>query len=398
MITVRRLALLLSLIGLATAPAFGQISIVDSVGRDGTLTLDLYGFLFGQFVIDANQTGRDPFLNIQPLPGSPGVPSTEPDAFFSVEATRVGLALNYGQEAMNAEGRLEVDFDTPTRAPRIRHAYGKFARGTWSLLAGQTWSVVSQLDPTTINSDNLFNIGNTYERVPQVRFSYGPGVTRSLWELQVGAATFFGAFDQPQAVQVDSAASEAMAIAPNTPPVIQGRLAYGWHAGEQAGHVALGGSLGRVNLRSDSGTEWHTTHALVVAEVLVPVAKDVGLMAEAFYGKAPGFNGGIGQTVVVTAAGAVVPVESWGGFAQLAVQPHARVNVNLVTGIDNPSPSPGGTRLLLGRNVTALGNLFWEVIDHFTAAFEFQYIASVYEQATTEVDNIRSTFAFYVIF
>lgn len=395
MITLSRLTLLASLIGMVSAPAFGQIRVADSATARDTLTVDLYGFLFAQFVIDANQTGRDPFLNIQPLPGSPGVPNTEPDAFFSVEATRVGLALNYGREALHALGRLEIDFDTPTRAPRIRHAYGELTDGAWSLTAGQTWSVVSQLNPMTIDNDNLFNIGNTYERVPQIRVGYRAG---GPWELQVGAATFFGVFDQPQAVQVDPAAPEAMAIATNTPPVVQARLAYGWHSRDKSGHVALGASLGRVNLRSDSGTEGHTTHALVVGEVLVPLAKNIEVMAEAFYGQAPGFNGGIGQTAVVNATGAVLPVESWGGFVQLAFQASDRVDLNLVASIDNPKESPGGTPLTLGSNSTVLGNVLWHVMDHFVAAFELQYLRSEYERASAVADNVRSTFAILVTF
>jgi len=398
MMNLKPWALLLTLTATANAPALGQVEVVHSTAPADTLTIDLYGFLFGQFVIDANQTGRDPFLNIQPLPGSPGVPNTEPDAFFSVEATRVGLALDYGRQVVHVLGRLEIDFDTPTRGPRIRHAYGEFSRGSWSLLAGQTWSVVSQLDPMTINSDNLFNIGNTYERVPQVRLTYKPSGAGSPWEVQVGAATFFGAFDQAQAIQVDTGAPESMAIAPNTPPVVQTRIAFGWRRGGRAGHVALGGSLGRVNLRSDAGTEGHATHALVVGELLVPLGDGVEVMAEAFYGEAPGFNGGIGQTAVVDAAGDVVPVKSWGGFAQLALQPDQRLNVNIVAGIDDPRERPGGTPLILGRNVTALGNVFWTVVEHFSAAFELQYIRSDYERLSASADNVRTTFAVFVPF
>lgn len=49
-----------------------QIRVAERTSGEVGLTLDIYGFLFGQFVVESNQTGRDPFLNIQPLPGSPG--------------------------------------------------------------------------------------------------------------------------------------------------------------------------------------------------------------------------------------------------------------------------------------------------------------------------------------
>ena len=397
--TVRLRLATLACLGLVLSSA-AQAQTASSEPEDSTLSIVLYGFLFGQLAVDANQTGRDPFLNIQPLPGSPGVPNTDPDAFFDVSATRVGLDVELNaNERMGVFGNLEIDFDTPTGAPRIRHAYGELTIGAWRVLAGQTWSIVSQLDPTTIDSDNLFNIGNTYERVPQFRFSYGHATERGTLELQVGAATFFGEFDQiGLAVQVDPAAPETLRIAPNTPPVLQSRLSYGWERSGRPGHVAVGGSIGRVDLRGESGAEGDATHVLVVGEVLVPLSTTVELMLEAFYGEAPGFNGGIGQTAVVTANGSVVPVESWGGFGQAALNPGAGVNINLVGGLDNPKKSPGGTALILSRNVTLLGNVFWEVIEHFTAAFELQYIQSDYEKAAAAADNVRSTFAVYVNF
>ena len=379
--------------------AQGQIRVAESKSDDAELSLDLYGFLFGQLVIDGNQTGRDPFLNIQPLPGSPGVPDDSPDAFFSVAATRIGLALRYRWGGVGVLGRLETDFDTPSGAPRIRHAYAELNTGSWRVLGGQTWSILSQLNPTTIDSDNLFNIGNTYERVPQVRVAFGRAGEWGTLELEVGAATFFGEFDQGAlAVQIDSAAPEVLEIAPNTPPVLQARLLFGWGKGTRSGLVAVGGSVGRVDMLGESGAEGDAPHALVVGELLLPLPGPVELMIEVFFGRAPGFNGGIGQTVVVTATGAVVPVESWGGFAQLALRAGEKLNVNVVGGLDNPKNRPGGTPLILGRNVTLLGNVFWTVVEHFTAAFELQHIQSNYEKAAASAENTRATFAVYLTF
>jgi hypothetical protein len=99
--------------------------------------------------------------------------------------------------------------------------------------------------------------------------------------------------------------AEGMEIDSNTPPVLQGRLRFGWQAAGQQPHVAVGGSVGKVNTRAPSGAKDDVTHFLVVGELLLPVGGGVELMAEAFYGQAPGFNGGIGQTAVVTASGAL---------------------------------------------------------------------------------------------
>ena len=362
--------------------------------------IEFYGFIFGQLAIDAHQTGRDHFLNIQPLPGSPGVDNDEPDAFFDVSATRVGLNVHAGKlEGVAVLGNLEIDFDTPSRAPRIRHAYGEATVGHWSFLAGKTWSVVSQLNPMTIDSDNLFNLGNTYERVPQARVSYRTRAGSGGLELQLGAVTFFGVFDQDGlAIQTDPAAPEPMVFTSNTPPVLQGRVQYSWNVAGRRAQVAIGASGGRVETRSASGVEDETTHLLVAGEVLAPITSAVEVMVEAFYGEAPGFNGGVGQTAVVTAGGALVGVKSWGGFAQLAVRASPTVTLNTVGGLDDPENSPGGTALAIAKNWTVLGNVFWNAADHLTCAVEVQYLQTEYEAAAATADNVRVTFALFVPF
>lgn len=83
-----------------------QIRVAERTSGEVGLTLDIYGFLFGQFVVESNQTGRDPFLNIQPLPGSPGVPDDSPDAFIGVQATRLGMTLGLELTVPGVAGAL----------------------------------------------------------------------------------------------------------------------------------------------------------------------------------------------------------------------------------------------------------------------------------------------------
>ena len=251
----------------------------------------------------------------------------------------------------------------------------------------------------TIDSDNLFNLGNTYERVPQVRVSYRVPSGSGVFEVQVGAATFFGVFDQGAlAIQTNPGASESMDFASNTPPVVQGRVAYGWKVGGRQAQLALGASGGRVEARSASGATSETTHLLVTGELLAPITPAVEVMVEGFYGKATGFNGGVGQTAVVTSAGTLQGIKSWGGFAQLAVRPSEAVSVHAVSGIDNPETRPGDTPIEIGRNWTALANVFWSAAAHLTAAAELQYLRTDYERASASAENVRLTLALLVPF
>ena len=227
--------------GLLTAALLGSVGPGGALGQaadtaSGTPAIEPYGFIFGQFVFETHQTGRDPFLNIQPLPGSPGVADDSPDAFFDVSATRAGLVVRGGgDDGISVHGNLEIDFDTPTRAPRIRHAFGEVGVKRWSFLAGKTWSIVSQLNPATIDSDNLFNLGNTYERVPQARVSYRVSSRSRVFEVQIGAATFFGEFDQDGlAIQTNPEAPEPMEFASNTPCRVAWRTVGTLTAGRRA--------------------------------------------------------------------------------------------------------------------------------------------------------------------
>src|SRR5262245_17914956 len=76
-------------------------------------------------------------------------------------------------------GKLELDFanggSESRQIIRIRHGYLKM---DWdhqvSILAGQTWDVVSPLFPTVNNDTLMWNVGNPGDRRPQFRFASEP--------------------------------------------------------------------------------------------------------------------------------------------------------------------------------------------------------------------------------
>ena len=96
--------------------------------------------------------------------------------------TRLGIDWSGPQIAKlgNAKliGKLETDFQnggTESRQIiRIRHAYVRLDWERFSMLAGQTWDLVSPLFPT-VNGDTLqWNAGNVGDRRPQLRVSSRP--------------------------------------------------------------------------------------------------------------------------------------------------------------------------------------------------------------------------------
>lgn len=87
-------------------------------------------------------------------------------------------------EGFKAAGKFEIDWQnratTETvesesrQLPRLRHAFLKISNESFSLLAGQTWDLISPLFPS-VNSDSLmWNSGNIGDRRPQLRVTYAP--------------------------------------------------------------------------------------------------------------------------------------------------------------------------------------------------------------------------------
>jgi len=103
----------------------------------------------------------------------------EDSAFgINVRNTRLGLDFAPKPEAgIAVRGKAEVDFvdsgDTGgfPKSIRIRHLYGTFDLWGLTVLVGQTWSFLHQIEPATVNTTNLFGQGHIYDRVPQVRVS-----------------------------------------------------------------------------------------------------------------------------------------------------------------------------------------------------------------------------------
>ena len=361
--------------------------------------LEVYGFLTSESAWETFATG-DRFLNIVPENGGD---SGDEDFLMSANATRVGLRVSSGPDAsggLSLGGVLEVDFDTDDGGLRIRHAYAELLHPSAELLFGQTWAVIGQLNPDTINSDNLFNLGNVYERVPLARVARDFEVGGGRLRLEAAALRFFGAFDQgdadgtPLAIQQPGATT--FRIVSTGLPTGQARVAWWPGGGDAYGALAISGGVVRVE-DDATGTE-RVGSWLATAELMLPAWGDVRLSGEGFWGRAGGFNTGVGQTVMIDASGArACAIESRGGFGQLAYAPTRVVRMNLIYGIDNPENSACGRTVAIQRNQTGMANLFWRVHPSVDLAFEIQHVRTEWNTGF-DADDLRFTQAVYLNF
>jgi hypothetical protein len=291
---------------------------------------------------------------------------------------------------------VEIDFDTGDGAPRIRHAFAQLSRAATRLLVGQTWAIVAQLSPKTVNSDNGFNLGNVFERLPQIRIGSEVPIGAGALDVQMGVMQFFGDKDQTNLAVQQTGAGTNFSIQRGGLPEFQGRIAYHWGK-KGAGHFALSGSVGRVELEDNANRERDVTHLLGAVELFIPIG-NFHVALEGFYGEAGGYNSGVGQSVAIRPNGTARGIPTVGGFASAGYIFTPAVNGNVFYGIDDPENTVGGTALRIEKNETVGGNLFWTITRHFSAAPEIQYVRTSYSANNFEADDVRVTLGFFFNF
>ncbi|MBV8062406.1 MAG: hypothetical protein JOY51_02375, partial [Nevskia sp.] len=111
----------------------------------------------------------------------------EPEFRISARQSRFGLLAQYGDSDNKLEYYMETDFlssgttsnsnETNSYTLRMRHFYGDWQHGDWSVLAGQTWSLATpfsheldirkQYTPLTIDAQYI--VGFNWTRQAQLR-------------------------------------------------------------------------------------------------------------------------------------------------------------------------------------------------------------------------------------
>ena len=162
-------------------------------------TIKLYGFLRLDAQYDDSRF-NDPSIPVfvlseddNPPGGVPnGVVAPEDASEFTLSGrlTRLGLDVKgppvSGVGDPTASGKVEVDFyniglnDSDSRyALRLRLAYLDLDWGSWSLLAGQDWDVISPLYPAVNHDMMMWGVGNLGDRRPQLTAKNVTGVGES---------------------------------------------------------------------------------------------------------------------------------------------------------------------------------------------------------------------------
>lgn len=300
-----------------------------------TPKVSLYGFLRVDAIWDDSRMQNHQYamwvLAEDPIVG----PKDASHLTIHPRVTRFGIAVSPAEvgSGVKASGKVEIDFQaggTESRAGlRMRHAYLELKYKDLAFLGGQTWQLLSPLYPEVHSDGVLWNAGNPGDRAPQIRITYAPaaGKGTAIAAVALGAT---GAVD-PQDLDKNGLLDGASSALPN----VQGRLAL-----EQtlyAGRPLKLGLWGHyAKLETDKPvagkTGWDSWSAGF--EFSIPLHARVAVEGEGWTGSVLGdIRGGIGQNVNSVTG---TPIDSRGGWAQVATKPTDGTQLYVGVAVDNP--------------------------------------------------------------
>lgn len=247
---------------------------------------------------------------------------------MTANETRLGLRFT-GPDVGDAKtsGLIEMDFyggGAENKAnPMLRHAYMKmdWAKYGLSLLAGQTWDVISPLNPTVLNYSVQWWAGNIGYRRPQIRLTkvcdLGGG-TSLKFETALARSIGRRATDDNVVYYDPGDSGEDSGL-----PSFQARasLMFPFLAGQKAtigtsGHYACEEYDTDLTGRNQKANSWSAN-----LDFDLPIASWLRVKGEMFTGEnLDAYLGGIGQGVVI-ANGRLTEIQGTGGWLAASLGP-----------------------------------------------------------------------------
>ena len=348
-----------------------------------SLDIQFYGYIKADAAWDSSRVTTGNFVLFADEGG-------EDDEEFNLTArqTRFGLRIN-GPDLGDIEtsGLIEGDFygagGTENKANfRMRHAYMKllWPEDDFSVLAGQTWDVVSPLYPSTLNFTILWDAGNIGYRHPQIRLTKGVTLGDGM-ELEMAGAISRTISDIEEAGGGGRPGENAGF------PTLQGRvgLAFPW-LGLEPTVIGLSGHWGEEEYTDTDIESWS-----VNLDVLQPVNECLSFKGEAFTGdNLDDYFGGIGQGVRDPNGAdgtAEDAIGSSGGWAAVSIKADEDWRFNVGFGIDHVDTDDLGDSGRT-RNRAIFGNAIYAVSDHMDVGVELSHWKTDYKDAG-DVEDVR---------
>lgn len=328
------------------------------------------------------------------------------DSQFDMTAnqTRLGLRINGPDDGqIKTSGQLEIDFygsggGENTANPRMRHAYMKveWPAERFEILAGQTWDVVSPLNPYTLNDTVLWYAGNIGYRRPQLRLTKSYALSSNVdLKLEGALARTIGRKDSTTAT-IDSGSIAGY-------PGVQGRTSLTFpFFGPKPTTVGISGHWAREKYDSVTGVHPQRKFESWSAnlDLTQPINKWLTLKGEMFTGlNLDAYLGGIGQGVrnTNTAAAPIYDKEiaSSGGWGAFELGPWEKWRFNVGAGIDSPDGDDlaGGAGDVRTQNHSVFGNVIYSINKNAEVGLELSHWRTEYKNSG-DADAFRAQTSF----
>ncbi|MCP4375314.1 MAG: hypothetical protein GY794_03935, partial [bacterium] len=355
-----------------------------------TLDLQLYGKIKLDAAYDSGRTNTGNFAR--------RVNSGEKqrgDGQFNMTANETRLGLKFTgptTKQLKTNGLVEIDFyggGTETSPqPRLRHAYLnlEWPQQRLSVLAGQTWDVISPLNPGTLNYTVQWWGGNIGVRRPQVRVtkicSLNADTDLTLQAALLRAPGRSSGFD-PGDTGEDAGFPSGQVRASVKFPLFGGKKAIfgvSGHYGQEEYDRDTSGN--NIDIYSWSGN----------VDACVPVNSWLTVKAEAFTGQnLDAYAGGIGQGVNVV-GNDVSELKSVGGWVAASLGPWGNWSCNVGANVERivSGVTVDGTRT---SNGAVFGNVIYKFNDHASVGVEISNWHTEY-QGSSDGNDVRVQSAF----
>ena len=328
------------------------------------------------------------------------------DQQFNMTAnqTRFGVKLNNKQyDNVSVNGQLEFDlYAAVTDATiaenkamlQLRHAYFSVTSGNWQLVAGQTWDLLSPLNPATLNYPVLWGCGNIGYRRPQVTLKYNlqPGENTNV----TVASGFFRTIGSDLTPSFSLATGETKDVSDDGTdaaiPSVQGLLDIN-HKFESGAsfRVGVSGLWGQMKSETSLGNSENYESWAVNGHLMLSLSQNLGLSGEAYTGSNLGsYMGG------VINASTIDGVNSIGGWGALWFKPVSKVKLSAGYGLDNPDDEDLNFNQRT-KNQCIYGNLTVALVSQVSVGLEVSQWETTYQDSDV-VESIRAQTSFILNF
>ncbi|UCC97834.1 MAG: hypothetical protein JSW66_18560 [Phycisphaerales bacterium] len=354
-----------------------------------SLDIQLYGYLKLDAAYDSSRIDNGNYAKWVEQENANG----DDDQFnMTANQTRLGMLIN-GPDggAMSTSGRVEVDFyegggENKARL-MMRHAYMEldWPDDRFSIIAGQTFDVISPLFPSTVNYTVGWWTGNIGYRRPQVRLTKEYGLdTQTDLRLEGAFARTIGRDNVSLAGTTDSGEDAGF-------PSLQGRASLSRPLfGPEPSTIGVSGHWGQeeYDITTGGSNREFTTWSLNL-DVTQPVHKWLSIKGELFTGEnLSAYLGGIGQGVTTAGLNQYEEIGSTGGWIAAGLGPWDKARFNLGVGMDDVERGNvnAGDRTM---NRSAFGNVFYSLNKSTEWAFELSHWRTEYH-GSGDGDSLRA--------